>query len=557
MDSTENTKKNRISRNNDNNTSNFSDHWSRKSVVYQIYPMSFRDSQPNGVGDLGGIIEKLDYLNDGTEKSLGIDAIWLSPIYKSPMKDFGYDISDHCSINPLFGDLATFDRLIKEAHTRNIKVIMDYVPNHTSVEHPWFLESKSSRENPKRDWYIWRDPQADGTPPNNWISVFGGSGWEYDATTGQYYFHSFLKEQPDLNWRNPEVKAAMLSVLKFWIDRGVDGFRIDAVYHLIKDGSFLDEPLNPKYKAGKDELFARLSHIYTKGFGGLIEGTRILCEILNTYKNIFMVTEADLNLSQMIKVYNACSRKQYAPFNFNLINLKWKASLYKKFIDTFEAKLTPDDWPNYVLGNHDQSRLATRIGLPAARVAAMLLFSLRGMPFIYYGDEIGMEDGEIQKDQIKDGAEKQTPGIKIGRDPERTPMQWNSTTHAGFSTAGSWLPVGNNYKTHNVEDEEKDPYSILNLYKKLIHLRKKTPELLQGKYIPIESVSKDVFAFVREHDGKKILVVLNFGNKEIEEALQFPSLEIITNTHLNKRAGEMVSGKLILRPHEGYILKVL
>ncbi len=533
-------------------------HWSQTAVVYEIYPMSFKDSKRDGVGDLQGIIEKLDYLNDGTENSLGINAIWITPIYESPMADFGYDISDYRTIKPLFGNLAIFDKLVKEAHKRNIKIIMDFVSNHTSVDHPWFIESRSSKDNPKRDWYIWRDPKLSGETPNNWISVFGGPAWEYDTVTGQYYLHTFLRDQPDLNWRNPEVKKAMLSILEFWIDHGVDGFRVDAVEHILKDAQFRDEPANPRYKAGIDKPYEALSHIYTKRMEGLIDTTQMLCEFLSTHKNIFIVTEAYVETDELARIYNICGQKSLIPFNFKLTYLPWNARDYKQFIDEFDSKLSLRNMPNYVFGNHDLPRTATRLGQGGARGAALLLFTLRGIPFIYYGEELGMENSSIPREKVMDSAEKQTPGFNIGRDPERTPMQWDATTHAGFSETRSWLPVGKNHTTHNVRDEEKDPYSMLSLYKKLIHLRKKSLELLYGKYVPRESTSTDVFSFIREHGDGKSLIVLNFGSSYVNEPLPFTSLQVTLNTRLDHTPGKVITDKTItLRPHEGYIFKII
>ncbi|MFQ5863095.1 MAG: alpha-amylase family glycosyl hydrolase [Candidatus Brocadiales bacterium] len=530
------------------------ENWSRRAVVYQIYPRSFKDSNGDGVGDLNGIIEKLDYLNDGTEKSLGIGAIWLSPIYKSPMVDFGYDISDYYDIDPLFGNLKTFDKLIFEAHRRGIKVIMDFVPNHTSSQHPWFLESRSSRNNPKRDWYIWRDPKRDGLPPNNWLSVFGGSAWTLDENTQQYYLHSYLAEQPDLNWRNQEVRDEMVQVLKFWLNRRADGLRTDAIYYVIKDVEFRDDPQNPNYIPGKDDPYNALFHIYSQGRPEIFDTTNTLCEVIGKYEDKFMVSEVYLDLPDMVKMYKACANKLHAPFNFNLMNIPWDAGEYKKFIDDFEELLTPEDLPIYVLGNHDRSRLASRLGRDRARLAAMLLLTLRGMPFIYYGEELGMKDVQIPTKKVKDPWEKQTPGFRLGRDPERTPMQWNTGPYAGFSDVEPWLPVAEDYKKCSVETDSADPHSMFNLYRQLIHFRKDSPALLQGSYRSLDIENNNILGFVRESVEEKLLILLNFSGEEEGLSLTSQKAKVICNTYLDKEFREEIDLKnFSLRPYEGYV----
>jgi len=531
--------------------------WSRRAVVYQIYPRSFKDTDGDGVGDLKGIIEKLDYLNDGTDASLGITAIWLNPIYKSPMKDFGYDISDYRDIDPIFGDLDIFDRLVAEAHNRGIKLIMDFVPNHTSSEHQWFQESKRARDNSKRDWYIWRDPKTDDSPPNNWLSVFGGSAWTRDEKTGQYYMHSFLSDQPDLNWRNKDVRDEMADVLRFWLKRGVDGFRTDAVYHLIKDDEFRDDPPNPNYNASRDEPYNALLHVYSQGRPELAETANTLCNVLGEHSsNIYMVSEAYLGLSQMMELYKACDNSLHAPFNFNLMTLSWNATAFKKFIDEYEEKLGLDDWPNYTLGNHDRSRLATRLGQDRARLAAMMQFTLRGMPFVYYGDELGMEDVQMPAETIIDPWGKNLPGFGVGRDPERTPMQWNSNLNAGFSDGAPWLPVAPDYKEKNVEHESQNSNSMLSFYKELIHHRTKSPALLTGVYKSMESGNGYVFIFGRECVSEELLVAINFT--DTEQTTTAPAEgTLLCNTHRGKCGGEKIqTTQLKLKPYEGLIIRL-
>lgn len=530
--------------------------WSRKSVFYQIYPLSFKDSNGDGRGDLQGILEKLDYLNDGSEQSLGIDALWLSPVYKSPMADFGYDISDYRSIDAVFGDMEAFERLLAEVHRRGMKLVMDFVPNHTSSEHPWFLESRSSLKNSKRDWYLWHDPKPDGSPPNNWLSVFGGSGWTLDEKTGQYYFHTFLPQQPDLNWRNLEVREAMMDVLRFWLKKGVDGFRTDSAYHLIKDGELRDDPPNPDYNPGKSDPYDALLHIHSQDRPKLFETTNALCEVVGAHGDKFMISEAYLALPAMMQFYHACRNGIHHPFNFNLITMPWEAGAYKQFVDEFEASLDEEDFPNYVLGNHDRSRVASRLGDERARLAAFLLLTLRGMPFIYYGDEIGMKDAEIPPEKLKDPLEKRVPGFHLGRDPERAPMQWNSEPQAGFSKGEPWLQPAKDYKERNVERELRDPKSILSLYRRLIHGRKKSPALLSGKYVPVESGNNSVFAFMREEGDERALVLINFSDKEERVSPPFAKGKISCNSFMDAEARETSLDGFRLRPYEGYLLFV-
>ncbi len=529
------------------------ENWSNHAVVYQIYPRSFKDSNQDGIGDLNGVIEKLDYLNDGTENSLGIDAIWLNPIYKSPQKDFGYDVSDYYDIDPVFGDLEIFSKLTREASKRGIKIVMDFVPNHTSSEHPWFLESKSSRENPRRNWYIWKDPKPDGSPPNNWISVFGGSAWKLDTKTNQYYLYSFLEDQPDLNWRNPEVKEEMLNVLKFWIHHGVHGFRTDAIYHLIKDMKFRDDPKNPNYVTG-DDPYNALLHTYSTGQPELLETTNSFCTVLGEHSNQFLVSEAYLDIKGMERLYSACGNKLHAPLNFNLMSLPWSAEAFKRFLNDFNHALSDDQVPNYVLGSHDVSRIMSKLGNKKSRLMAMLLFTLRGMAFVYYGEEIGMKDVNITFNDAKDPWNK--VGLSgTGRDPERTPMQWNDSMNAGFSEASPWLPIADDYSEVNVSKLSKSRSSVLTLYKKLIHLKKKSNALKYGKYFPFEAHNFNIYAFTRESEKEKVLVALNFsGNSQKIMTSEIKKAKIEFNTFLDTESGREVELKNFeLKPYEGYV----
>jgi alpha-glucosidase len=522
--------------------------WWQRGIIYQIYPRSFMDSNGDGVGDLPGIISKLDYL-----QWLGVDAVWISPIFPSPMADFGYDVSDYTDIHPLFGTLADFDDLVAEAHRRRLKVILDYVPNHTSDQHPWFHASRAACHHPQRDWYIWRDPAPDGGPPNNWRSVFGGGAWEWDATTGQYYYHAYLKQQPDLNWRHPEVQAAMLDVLRFWLDRGVDGFRVDALRQLIKDDQLRDNPPNPAYRPSQGP-YAALLPVYTTDRPEVHEMIALMRRLVNTYDERLLIGELYLPIERLVTYYGVHGSGVHLPFNFHLILVPWEARQIEALINTYEAALPPDGWPNWVLGNHDQHRLASRIGPAQARVAAMLLLTLRGTPTLYYGDELGLHDVIIPPELVQDPWEKNVPGLGLGRDPERTPMPWDGSPNAGFTTGIPWLPIAANYRTVNVAAERNRPASILTLYRRLIAQRRATPALSVGAYVGLEAQG-DVLAYMRTHMGQRCLVVLNldtqpqvFESRQVE--IEGP---VVLSTHLD-RAAETMHGTIELRGDEGVIV---
>ncbi len=516
--------------------------WARKAVVYQIYPRSFKDTNKDGIGDLQGIIEKLDYL-----QYLGINAIWLSPIYKSPMADNGYDIADYCDIDPIFGSLSDFDRLIEGAHKRNIKVMLDFVPNHTSNQHRWFKESASSKVNPKRDWYIWKDPKEDGSTPNNWISVSGGSAWQFDQNSGQYYLHSFLPEQPDLNWRNPEVVEAMCNVLRFWMDKGVDGFRVDVIYYLIKDNRFIDEPLNENYRPGTDHPNEYLKHIYSKDQPETLEIIRTFCDVLDEYPNKFMVSETYVDIPETVRLYTTSEKGLHAPFNFHLLYQPWEAEAYKNVVDTFQSSLRMQDLPVYILGNHDQSRVATRVGgQKQARIAAMMQLTLPGMPFIYYGDEIGMEDVNIP-------FEKRADKFETCRDFERTPFQWNSNKYAGFSDVEPWLPTQEDFQIQNAEKQQEDPTSMLSLYRFLIQFRKNTSALTHGKYLQLNIKNEHIFAYKRKYGKSEVTVILNYSGEDQNVHIDNKNRKAVCSTYMDEREANP-EGYITLRPFEGIIL---
>ena len=522
--------------------------WWQTGIIYQVYPRSFMDSNGDGIGDLPGVVARLDYL-----KWLGADAIWLSPIYPSPMADFGYDVSDYCDIHPLFGTLDDFDILLREAHSRRLKVILDFVPNHTSDQHRWFLESKSSRSNAKRDWYIWRDPAPGGGPPNNWLSNFGGSAWMFDAATGQYYFHAFLKEQPDVNWRNPQLRAAMHAVLRFWLDRGVDGFRVDVIYHILKDDQFRDNPRNPAYQSGQNPHHEFLA-TYTADRPEVHDIIAEMRWVLDDYQDKMMVGEVYLPLERLVSYYGQGGQGVHMPFNFQLITLPWNAKTISSAVLNYEKSLPSYGWPNWVLGNHDNPRVATRAGAAQAPVAAMLLLTLRGTPTLYYGDEIGMRDVPIPPDAVQDPFEKNVPGMGLGRDPQRTPMQWNDGPGAGFTTGRPWLPLAEDFRTVNVAAQNEDPRSLLSLYRQLIQLRRAERALTVGGFEPLDA-PPDLIAFVRSDGDRQFLVVLNLAANAASFSTpnRFGNGRIILSTVLD-RQGESVEQAIELRPNEGVIV---
>jgi alpha-glucosidase len=520
--------------------------WWQSGIIYQIYPRSFQDTNGDGIGDLRGIIQRLDYL-----VSLRVDAIWISPIYPSPMADFGYDVADYCDIAPIFGNFSDFDQLIAEAHSRGLHVILDFVPNHTSNQHPWFLESRSSRNNPKRDWYIWRRAEKEGGPPNNWLSHFGGPAWEWDETTEQYYYHSFLKEQPDLNWRNPAVKQAMYDVLRFWLDRGVDGFRVDVLWMLIKDERFRDNPVNPGYVPGESS-YKRLLPLYTANRPQVHEIVAEMRAVLDEYPDRVLIGEIYLPIEELVTHFGRDLKGAHLPFNFQLIQSAWNAPSIAEIMHEYEAALPRGAWPNWVLGNHDKARIASRIGKAQARVAAMLLLTLRGTPTIYYGEEIGMKDVPIAPEQVQDPAEKNEPGLGLGRDPERTPMPWDGSLLAGFTTGTPWLPLGPDHASANVAAMSESRDSILFLYRHLIELRRGNLLLTHGA-IEAVGVEGNILSYERRQGTDRLAIVLNLGHEPAQVSL--PSGRVLLSTHLD-RDGEEVDQGASLRADEGIVVQV-
>ncbi len=523
--------------------------WWQTAVIYQIYPRSFQDSNGDGIGDLKGILDRVDYLS-----WLGIDAVWISPIYPSPMADFGYDVADYLDIDPLFGTLADFDRLVSALHQRGIRIILDFVPNHTSHEHAWFKEARASRDNLRRDWYVWRDPRPDGGPPNNWLSVATGrSAWELDRATGQYYYHAFLAEQPDLNWRNLAVRAAMYDVLRFWLERGVDGFRVDTIWRLIKDAAFRDNPVNPDYREG-DPPFRRLLQVYSADRPEVLEVAAEMRRVLAEYPgDRLLIGEIYLPVKRLVAYYGPNLTGAHLPFNFNLMFVEWKAGAVLQLIREYEASLPPGAWPNWVLGNHDQPRIASRLGPAQARVAMMLLMTLRGTPTLYYGDELGLENVPILPERVRDPFGVNMPGTGQDRDPERTPMPWDRSANAGFTAGEPWLPLSEDHSVKNVEVQKRDASSMLGLTRALLDLRRREPALSRGDWAPL-AVEGDVLAYIRRRDGRRFAVVLNL--EPVPKAVRFGDDlrgRTVLSTHPD-RAGYAVGDRTELDADEAVII---
>jgi alpha-glucosidase len=522
--------------------------WWQKAIIYEIYPRSFQDSDGDGVGDLAGIIERVDYLS-----WLGVDAIWICPVYPSPMADFGYDVADYVGIDPLFGTLDDFDRLVAALHARGIRLILDFVPNHSSDQHPWFHEARASRDSSRRDWYIWRDPAPGGGPPNNWVSQAGGSAWEFDPASGQYYYHAFLASQPDLNWRNPAVRCAMYDALRFWLARGVDGFRIDVFWHMIKDAEFRDDPLNPDYIEGQPD-FRRVQPLFSADQPGVheiaIEMRRVLAEYPGER---LLIGEIYLPVERPVASYGPNLTEIHLPFNFNLMWAKWRPGTIVQLIQQYEAVLPPGGWPSWVLGNHDQARVATRLGAAQASVAMVLLLTLRGTPTLYYGDELGLANVPIPPERERDPFGIRQPGTGQGRDPVRTPMPWDASANCGFTTGEPWLPLGADHAERSVDAQRHDPGSMLALTRALLELRRSEPALSVGDWAPI--VAEDtVLAYARTWGERRFVVALNLGAAPGLVHRNDLSGRIALSTH-SGRTGQSIGNRLELAGDEAVIIE--
>ncbi len=526
------------------------DRWWEGAVVYQIYPRSYADANGDGIGDLRGILDRLDHLR-GTDASLGVDAIWLSPMYPSPLHDFGYDISDYTDVAPEYGTLDDLDALIEACHARGLRFLLDLVPCHTSIEHPWFVESRSSRSSPKRDWYIWADPARGGGPPSNWEAAFGGGAWEWDESTGQYYLHSFYPEQPDLNWRNPDVAEAMAEVMRFWFGRGVDGFRVDAIFAAIKDDLLRDNP--PDRRASAIPGMGRESGqdpLWSMDRPEVHDVIRHLRRVAAEFPGRVLVGEAYLPVEELAGYLgHGADDEFHLAFNFELLHSPWKHRDLTLAIERSEALHPPGTLPTYAFSNHDQSRHATRWGPERARLAAVMLICLRGVAVMYAGEEIGMVDADPAT--LPD-----PPFDRAGRDGCRTPMQWDPSPGGGFSTATPWLPLVDP-ATRNVADQAADPASLLALYRRLIALRAASPAVARGTHRSLFGVAPDVLAWLREADGERVLVLLNVGEAARPCSLgrvDATSGEVLVAT--SARTGVVELGGLRLDPLEGLVLRL-
>ena len=520
--------------------------WWKSAVIYQIYPRSFQDTSGNGVGDLPGITQRLEYLSD----TLGVDAIWISPMFRSPMADFGYDVSDYTDVDPLFGTLEDADTLIEEAHRVGLKVIIDWVPNHSSDQHPWFTESRATLDNPKRDWYVWAEPDVEGGPPNNWLSLFGGSAWTLDNATQQYYLHSFLAEQPDLNWRNPEVIDAMMETLRFWLDKGIDGFRMDVAHFMAKDPLMRSNPLATGSKDGTKALdeYDTQEHLYDRGHDDIFAMHATIRAVLDEYDDRFAVGEIhESDWERWAKYYGTNGDGLHMPFNFSLLWASWNANDFREKIIAQESALPPDAWGNHVLGNHDEPRFATRFGSERVRAAAVLVLTLRGTPTLYYGEELGLVDCLIEQGNEQDPWGKNHP--ELNRDGCRSPMQWTLEPGMGFTsdTVTPWLPFAD--ATVSVTDQLDDPASALSLYRALLELRHTTPALATGSITMLTDNQDHVLSYTRTLGDETVYVAINFTDSP--QRYTFPhTVDQILGT-ANNRSGAF--SEVVLDPNEAII----
>ena len=531
--------------------------WWQHAVFYEVYPRSFADSNNDGIGDLKGITSKLGYLQE-----LGVDAIWITPCFPSPQVDFGYDVSDYENIDPMYGTLADFDQLVAEAKKHNIKVILDFVVNHTSDQHKWFVDSRSSRTSSKRDWYIWRDGKGPNQPPNNWTSTFGGPAWTFDTKTGQWYYHYFYAEQPDLNWRNPAVKQAMLDATSFWYKRGVAGFRLDAVDTLFEDPDLKDNPVLP----GTDKFgMPNTNEIYNKKLPEVHDALRDLRKVADEYEAVLIGETWTKDVSELKQYYGTHNNELQMPMDLMLTEFKQLSA--PVFREHLAAVQSAGGWPVFVITNHDIVRSYTRYADGVhnddiAKMMAALYLTQRGTPIMYYGEEIGMENNNAKsKDAVRDPIGKRGWPLEKGRDGERTPMQWNDAKNAGFTKGKPWLPIPPSYKTHNVETEAKDPNSILSFYRQVLALRHKQPALLDGDYTTLKSDDPNVLTYLRRYKDEAILVALNMSPSEQKVRFDLtplgfsaPKLTVLL-TSFHKPLTAM-SSELPMEPYSAFIAKI-
>lgn len=519
--------------------------WDGVNALYQVYIRSFQDSGSDGVGDIRGITSRLDYLK-GTDTSLGIDALLLTPFYTSPMVDYGYDVSDHCAVDSKFGTLQDFDELVAEVHKRDIKIMVDIIPNHTSDQHPWFLESRSSRNNPKRDWYIWRDPASGLAPPNNWQSKFGGSIWEYDQHTGQYYYHTFFAEQPDLNWENPEVRQAIQGVCRFWLDRGVDGLRMDAAIYLSKDTDFPDDPVDKN---------GRLPGFGVSYGSRQSEFLREITKIAHEYEDIMILAEAyPEGKKQTVMRYRdivAVDSSYMAPLILEGMWLPFKASAFRGFLSSIMLTVDPvHHTPVFCFGNHDNQRLASKFGSERARAVAILQMTLPGVPVVYYGEEIGMTNAHNIRINQADGAIQSR--MPSGRGVVRTPMHWSNASHAGFSRGEPWLPHHSNAK-NTVDYQIEDSDSFWKLYRILLDLRRNYSTFRTGDFV-LDDTLDGVLVYSRIDQVHEFITVINMTSESVVYTSDV-SVEVIAGSHPDDRPYVFDGSSVQLQPNEAVILK--
>ncbi|MGB9199768.1 MAG: alpha-glucosidase [Terriglobales bacterium] len=531
--------------------------WWKHSVFYEIYPRSYADSNNDGIGDLEGIDGHLDYLRD-----LGVDAIWITPCYPSPQIDFGYDVSDYENIDPMYGTLQDFDRLAKDAKRHNIRIIMDFVLNHTSPRHKWFVDSASSRTSAHRDWYIWRDGKAPGVPPNNWISGFGGPAWQFDPKTGQYYYHFFAVGQPDLNWRNPAVEKAMFDVTRFWYKRGVSGFRLDAVDLLFEDPQLHDNPI----REGTNDLGdPNMDNKYNDKLPEVHTELKRLRKVADEYDAVLVGETYTDNREELKEYYGTHNDEIQMPMDFMFCEVNKLSP--KEFRTQIANVESTGGWPVYVIGNHDMTRSYNRYGDGVhndqiAKVMAGMYLTLRGTPIMYYGEELGMENNDpVRKEDVKDPIGIAGWPKEKGRDGERTPMQWDDSPNAGFSQSKPWLPVPGSYKTHNVASELKDPDSVLQFYKRLLALRHREPALLDGDYVALDQDNLGVLSYLRRYNNQAVLVVLNMSNTKQHVSLDlsgvgFGSTSAATLLTTQGASPVGATGQIVLDPFAVYIARL-
>ncbi len=537
--------------------------WWKSAIFYQIYPRSYKDSTNNGIGDLKGIISQLDYIKD-----LGIDAIWFSPFFQSPKQDFSYDVSDYYQIDPEYGTLADFDDLIKKAHSLSLKVILDLVLNHTSEQHKWFQESKSSLDNPKRDWYVWRDGKGKTgkSPPNNWKSILGDSAWTLDENTNQFYLHQFLPCQPDLNWRNPEVQEEMFNVFQYWLDKGADGYRLDIIHTLFEDKNFRNNPLSrsifPSEETGNSFFQSRIHTLF-------LEETTEICKRLRMVADSYdpprvLIGEATGGPSLYRPLYGENYDGLHLVFNLKFNSRKFSATAIKRNVDEMEKLLPSPYWPCLAFSNHDIVRMISRYGnnQMKARLMSLLLLTARATPVIYYGEEIGLKQVKISKEYRQDPIASLTffglpLGRFFGRDGCRTPMRWDTTVNAGFTSAKitPWLPIGPEIEPINVQSQEKNPNSMLSFFKEVLNIRKENNALKHGSLEILPLLNKKCFCFQREYKNIIVRIFMNFSSKEIKLNTETDGFKLIFSTYSLRRPINVESDHILLQPNEGIVLE--